>query len=308
LYGSIAITDSGWYETLKDLNLEEVNFWTPSPRRAFRGEQYSPFLFKLHAPASAICGFGYFAQYSRLPDWLAWDAFGIGNGCRTFDEMQQRIFSIRVRLGYKDPSSIPEIGCILIVQPTFFSQSDWISAPSDWPPQTQTSKRYDLTKGEGERVWLECLERAGRQEKLEAAEASARYGEPVLIKPRLGQGTFRVVVTEAYERACAVTGEHSLPVLEAAHIKPFAESGPNEVRNGLLLRADLHRLFDKGYITITPDFHLEVSPRLRYDFQNGRTYYPLQGTRLRVPRRDTEKPDPVLLKWHNETKYLKRAV
>jgi predicted restriction endonuclease len=67
-----------------------------------------------------------------------------------------------------------------------------------------------------------------------------------------------VAVTDAYGRSCAVTREHSLPVLEAAHIRPCAQAGAHDVRNGLLLRSDLHRLFDIGYVTVTPDLRLEV--------------------------------------------------
>ena len=51
-------------------------------------------------------------------------------------------------------------------------------------------------------------------------------------------------MTDAYERRCAVTGEKTLPVLEAAHIRPYALLGPHRVNNGLLLRSDLHKLFD----------------------------------------------------------------
>ena len=131
-----------------------------------------------------------------------------------------------------------------------------------------------------------------------------RYGSPVLIRPRLGQGAFRVSVTEAYNRACAVTQEHSLPALEAAHIRPFAKEGPHEVRNGLLLRADLHRLFEQGYLTVTPNYTLEVSDRLRHDYQNGRSYYPLRGTRISVPVSDTERPTDDLLAWHNQNVFL----
>src|SRR6058998_2366472 len=83
--------------------------------------------------------------------------------------------------------------------------------------------------------------------------------------------------TEAYNRACAVTQEHSLPALEAAHIRPFAKEGPHEVRNGLLLRADLHRLFEQGYLTVTPEYTLDVSDRLQHDYHNGKSYYPLRG-------------------------------
>ena len=59
-----------------------------------------------------------------------------------------------------------------------------------------------------------------------------RYGSPLLVRPRLGQGTFRIAVTEAYGRACAITGEHSLPALEAAHIQSYRFGGPHEIANG----------------------------------------------------------------------------
>ena len=111
-------------------------------------------------------------------------------------------------------------------------------------------------------------------------------------------------MTEAYNRACAVTQEHSLPALEAAHIRPFAKEGPHEVRNGLLLRADLHRLFEQGYLTVTPDYTLEVSDRLRHDYQNGRSYYPLRGTHISVPTTEIERPTRDLLAWHNQNVFL----
>jgi putative restriction endonuclease len=123
----------------------------------------------------------------------------------------------------------------------------------------------------------------------------------VLVRPRLGQGAFRVAVTDAYGRACAVTGEHSLPVLEASHIKPYALEGPHEVNNGLLLRSDLHQLFDLGYITVTPDLRLKVGEHLRGEFENGRTYYPMDDTRLAVPDQPSMQPDGSFLRWRNES-------
>jgi putative restriction endonuclease len=120
----------------------------------------------------------------------------------------------------------------------------------------------------------------------------------------LGQGTFRIAVMDAYGRACAATGEHSLPALDAAHIRDFANDGPHETRNGLLLRADLHRLFDRGYVTVTPDLHLEVSARLREDYSNGRTYYPLHGATVRAPVSSRDRPAAEFLAWHNEQRYL----
>jgi putative restriction endonuclease len=60
-----------------------------------------------------------------------------------------------------------------------------------------------------------------------------------------------------------VTGEKTLPALEAGHIRPYAKSGPHEIRNGLLLRSDLHNLFDLGYLTVALDYRVAVSRRIR---------------------------------------------
>ena len=293
---------------LDEGDLREVNFWTPSSRRAFRSEPFAPLLFKLKAPHNAICGFGYFAQYTRLPDWLAWECFGIGNGAATLAEMRSRIQAIRERIGYEEAGGQGDIGCILLVSPVFFPPGAWVPQPADWPTRSLTPVRYDLAQGEGLRVWAACQERAAEfapaSPAVAGAEASPRYGQPRLVEPRLGQGTFRVAVLDAYGRACAVTGEHSLPALDAAHIQPFAERGPHVVSNGLLLRADLHRLFDTGYVTVTPDRRFEVSPRLRADYRNGRSYYPLHGAEVRVPADTRARPDPEFLRYHNERIFL----
>ena len=94
-----------------------------------------------------------------------------------------------------------------------------------------------------------------------------------------------------------------MPVLEAAHIRPYALTGPHDVSNGLLLRADLHRLFDLGYLTVTPDHALRVSDKLKVDYDNGSTYYPLQGPLRNLPRDGGEQPSQEFLRWHNENVY-----
>jgi len=311
MQGAIAITDYGWYAFLSARpEIAEVNFWTPSARTGFRAEPFSPFLFKLKAPHNAVCGFAHFAQYSRLPDWLAWETFEAGNGCESFEGMRERIGGIRSRIRYDEATGSDEIGCIQLVQPVFFPPAAWVAQPVDWRVRTQRYARYDLSTGEGLRVWTACLEAArasGAQalrERTVVREGAPRYGEAQLVAPRLGQGTFRVAVLEAYSRACCVTGEHSLPALEASHIRPYAREGPHEVSNGLLFRADLHRLFDKGYITVTPELQLEVGARLRDEFHNGRSYYPLHGARVQVPKAPPLTPSSEYLRWHNEHAFL----
>lgn len=307
--GTVAVTDLGWYKTLLAASpLEEVNFWKPSPKRTFNGMEYAPFFFKLKAPHNAICGMGFFVRYARLPVRLAWDCFGVANGTSTFAELTARLQDIRARIHY-EPEGVDRIGCIVLTEPTFFPRELWVTQPTDWPARTLADKKYDLASGEGARVWKECAEAAaivqqGGGARVGVAERpSPRYTE-IIAKRRIGQGAFRVAVTEAYDWACSVTGEHSAPALEAAHIVPYSDGGPNEVPNGLLLRADVHRLFDEGYVTVTPDLRLEVSARLRADYQNGRTYYPYHGKRLELPERPDMRPRREYLQWHNEHCYL----
>ncbi|HEX8906616.1 MAG TPA: HNH endonuclease, partial [Longimicrobiaceae bacterium] len=90
------------------------------------------------------------------------------------------------------------------------------------------------------------------------------------------------------------------PALEAAHIKPFAHTEAHHIRNGLLLRSDVHRLFDVGYITVTPDYRVEASSRMREDFNDGESYMRLHGSGILVPANPEFQPDPAALRWHNE--------
>src|SRR5206468_1108162 len=149
--GTIAITDFDWYSYLsQQRSWDEVNFWKPTTTQPFRAPEFSPFFFKLKAPHRAIAGFGYFARYSELPEWL---------------------------------------------------------------PRVQPSLEFRVAASEGD-VGL------------------PRYGSPVFVRPRLGQGAFRASVTEAYNRACAVTHEHCLPAVGAGHILPVGKEGPYGVTNG----------------------------------------------------------------------------
>jgi putative restriction endonuclease len=131
-----------------------------------------------------------------------------------------------------------------------------------------------------------------------AIEANG-LGKPQVILPRLGQGSFRVLVTEVYEKRCAITGERTLPVLDAAHIKPYSIAQRHELQNGLLMRSDLHRLFDQGYLTIHPsERKLLVSKRIREEFENGRDYYALEGKVVREPSELAFRPAEENLEFH----------
>jgi len=316
----VCITDGDWQRLLaQQPELDEVNFWQPSGGREFRALQPGELLlFKLHSPRNFIVGGGVFAHATRLPASLAWQSFGIKNGASTFGEMRERIERYRRRPAERFEDQI--IGCILLEQPFFLPEAQWIPAPEDWRPGIQQGKNYDTGEPIGRRLWerLQAALAASRvvaqgsdAERVatvmgtrELLERGPRFGEPILVRPRLGQGSFKVVVTDAYERRCSITGERVLPVLEAAHIKPYSEGGEHRVDNGLLLRSDVHTLFDSGYLTVTPDHKIEVSRRIKEDWQNGRDYYALAGRTLRPPGRGYPAPAREFLAWHNEARFL----
>ena len=122
----------------------------------------------------------------------------------------------------------------------------------------------------------------------------------MLVRPRLGQGTFRVLVRDNCQRRCAVTGEKALPALDAA---PSVPQGQHRLDNGLLLRTDVHRLYDAGDVTVTPDGRFLVSRRIK-DFDNGEPYMPFHGQRIWMPGDPVSQPNREALEWHAEGVFL----
>ncbi|MGB8707845.1 MAG: HNH endonuclease [Dehalococcoidia bacterium] len=293
----VGITDRDWFELLRTIpQLDEVNFWQPSGNRQFKALKPGElFLFKLHSPHDYIVGGGIYAHSSLLPISLAWESFGVSNGARNLSEMRKRVEKYRRTVEYRTNDYI--IGCILLEQPFFLPETAWIPVPSDWKTNIVQGRRYDLSIEPGLSLWIQ-LNRA-MPVASSVREEIARYGQPILTLPRLGQGSFRILVTDAYERRCAVTNERTLPALDAAHIKPYSESGQHIISNGILMRRDLHALFDKGYITVTPSMKVEVSRRIREEFENGRDYYRLHGSTIRLPVGPENRPSLGYIEWHN---------
>ncbi len=303
----LGVTDNRWYEHLHALEPDEVNFWRPSGRGFQAIEFGAPFLFKLHSPLNFIVGGGFFVKALQLPVSLAWDAFGPKNGAPNYNTL---LGLIRSHRGGQERD--PEIGCIILNEPFFLPREAWIPVPEDWRSNIVMGKIYDTQDSIGKRLWdrVALALATSRVPSRDAeslsivGEEGVRYGREYLRKSRLGQGAFRVLVTGAYRRRCAISGERILPVLEAAHIKPFASSGPNHVDNGLLMRSDMHRLFDRGYLTVTPDYHVEVSAKIREQFENGREYYTFHGHQLIIlPESADERPSRDFLEWHNTMIY-----
>lgn len=307
----VGVTDNDWYNFLSNSKPDEVNFWQPGGKQTFKAiDTYDLFLFKLHSPLNYIVGGGFFIKYASLPVSLAWETFGIKNGTGDYHNFLNTIHKYRKTDQKSEPD--PVIGCIILASPFFFNQNEWIPVPEDWKPNIVQGKTYDTDTLIGKRLYRQVQERLNRSISIDNASyiirednATNRYGSGQIVYPRIGQGTFKVLVTEAYHRRCAITGEKTLPVLEASHIIPYSYGGPHSITNGLLLRKDLHALFDRGYITIDENLRIEVSKRIKEDYGNGQEYYSYHGKKLAViPDTVDERPDPKFLRWHNENVFL----
>lgn len=294
----VGLTDYDWFTYLASLaDVDEVNFWQPSAgRKAVDLPVGAPFLFKLHADEGGwIVGGGTILKYERMTARFAWEAFENRNGAVSIDAMKLRIERYR---GSRIDVETDEIGAFILLTPFFLPRDLWVAPPAVWARNIVQGKTYESTEQPGAALWV-AVERARAQiQPTQLAEQSALYGAPTLVQRRLGQGAFRVLVTDAYDRRCAITGERTLPVLEAAHIRPYSQLGPHALDNGLLLRSDLHTLFDRGYVTVTPDLTVRVSRTIREEWENGRDYYALDRRPVAAPIAPNPVPSRDYLEWH----------
>jgi len=306
--GYVGVTDGDWYRFLASRpELNEVNFWQPSGSRGFNVLQPGePFLFKTHYPHNRVVGGGFFSGDVRLKLSEAWEFFGPANGVATADEMRRRVGKYRSAAIAHDED--PVIGCIFIRDVSFLSPGQELDAPPAFAPNVVQGKSYDLEEEPGLSYFEEALRRllSGLPGAVDLtwSRPGPVYGDPRLVRGRLGQQSFQAVVLDAYHRRCAITAERIRPVLQAAHIKPLPHGGEHRLDNGLLLRSDVHTLFDRGYLGIDPKFRLAVSPRLREEFDNGEEFYARAGERIALPDRRVDRPNVEYLEWHMDEVFL----
>jgi len=240
---------------------------------------------------------------------MAWDAFGQENGAPDYESFVGSLG----RLANEPTASLMdrEVGCIILGEPTFFAPDDWIEAPENWSNSITQGKSYSTLDPVGALLWTQVQERliGGKDLIREGAarelEFGPTYGEPALAKRRLGQGLFRVMTLENYRGTCCITGETTAPVIEAAHIQPVAKGGLHRLDNGLALRADMHILYDRGLISVDPQFRIRVSSRIRELYHNGTVYYKHDGQELQsLPDDHALRPNRDLLDWHYREAFI----
>lgn len=298
------VTDNRWYQYVSTHAFDEVNFWQPGGRPPFVGlPEGTPFLFKLRRPNNHVAGLGYFVKYTRLPLMTAWNVFGEQNGA----ESLQALLDLISRTRGERASLDTEIGCTVLTGVRYLPRSEWVPTAERFARAIMRGRTYSTDdNGDGQSLWNDVTQALGSRAVMDAdTDAAGRYGREFLTRARLGQGSFRTLVIDAYTRKCAFTGESTLPALEAAHIRAFANQGVHHVSNGLLLRSDFHKLFDAGLITVDPDYRIRVSGRIKDLYFNGKAYYRIDKQELAVmPDNSNDRPNPDFLRWHNDNRFV----
>lgn len=305
----VGVTDGDWARHLAGAGADEVNFWLPSGRNFQALSIGEPFFFKTHYPDNRVVGGGFYSGFARLTIREAWDFYREANGASSRHEMLARIAKYR-RKAIR-PGEDPQIGCVFLRDVSFFAGADSPGPPPDFARNIVSGKTYDTTDPSYasyfEQLFAQML---GQTVELDEVETwhrpGAKYGDPRLAPQRLGQRAFQGVVLDAYRYRCAITGDRIRPVLQAAHIRPLPHGGEHRLDNGLLLRSDLHTLFDRGYVGVDARYRLQVSPRLREEFENGEELYDRARSRepIAVPRRRPDRPNQEFLQWHLDEVFL----
>jgi putative restriction endonuclease len=305
--GYVGVTDGEWYRFLAawpEVSGAVVNFWRPGGGRRFGVlEVGEPFFFKTHAPQNRVVGGGFYSGFAALPASEAWDMYGKGNGVSSLEEMLERIVHYR-----REPLGLhedPLIGCVLIRDVTFFPDEMAYEPPPGFASSIVQGKGYEMGDA-AVRGYFNVLMQLVLGTPLPAEldlgrpwhAAGPVFGDPRLAPRRLAQQAFKAVVLSAYHGHCAITGTKIRPTLQAAHIRPVTRGGENRMDNGLLLRSDVHTMFDAGYLGVDPGHRLVVSPRLRTDFGNGEQFYRKAGQVIDLPDRRPDRPAREFLQWH----------
>ena len=313
----IALTDKNWFDYLKgransDHIVDEANFWFPKAQAPpARMQPGHPVFLRLKSPDYAIAGVGFFAAFHLLSMEEAWQLFQWRNGDDTVSDFYKRIRQYR-RDETEDEILNKPLGCMVLRSVELWDKSRWV------PWGVEQGFATNIVRGLGvhdpaRAAQLISLIGAGGQvrdgefgDRFQLVTGDTRqWRDRSAQAVREGQGGFRLRLLDAYGNQCAITGEHTVPVLDAAHIQPYLGPASNHVQNGMLLTKEFHALFDRGYVTVTPEHVVKVSTRLKKDFSNGRRYYPFDGQVLAKLPQDTRFfPSADALQWHGAHVFL----
>ncbi|WDV44091.1 HNH endonuclease [Clostridiaceae bacterium M8S5] len=291
---AVAPTDIEWFSYLRqrENKINEFNFWTPTPWNIKKINKGDKFYFLLKSPYRKIGGYGYFKYYKNLSITDAWKKFGKSNGVEDLQALIKKTSKyVHKNTEKKVSNNDYKIGCIVLQSPRFLMDEGFYSLNDigiDFPGNIVKLKyfEHDLESQINNKF------RLVNEDKVEYSKNK--------VKKRHGQRIFREKLIKAYEGRCAITDETCIEVLEAAHIQPYINRDSNDVRNGILLRSDLHKLFDEGLITIGTNYNIILSDKLK-----SNQYKQYSNRSIRLPKNKIDYPNSLALKYHN--RYIFRS-
>lgn len=312
-------TDYDWFQHLSRLGrysadgavVDEVNFWSPTALRPMSNHPPgTPVFLRLKKPRHCIAGVASFASWFVARNvYDAWDLMGERNGTPTLARLGR---ALRRDFG----SMLEPVGCMLLRNVCLWPDAAWLpwGDARSWRDQIVRGRQETRPDNVAALLGRVAGTPADLGDRFVLADVDHRQLAERTVVQREGQGVFRARLLDAYGRRCAITGEHTEPVLQAAHIQPYLGPASNHVQNGMLMVAEFHTLFDRGLVTIEPPgarsnaYRVRVSKRIRELWDNGHRYNGFDGRELvAMPARAEWRPSVEALEWHRENRYEKVA-
>lgn len=290
---AIAPTDIGWFTFLKENEYNSfVNFWTPTPWNIKGLAPGDRWYLLLKSPIRKLAGYGEFYEYQNLTAQAAWDKFGFRNGVETKTKFIEKIQSY-IDKNSKVHGNVPidistyKIGCLTLFNCEYWEELDY-KTPEDFnvsfAKQIVTFKKYNGP-----------LELKYTPYHNFSLVNEPRENYKGLSNKRRGPGNFKSTLLKAYNNRCCITGEDCPELLQAAHIQDYLTVDSNHVQNGLLLRIDLHKLYDNHLLFIDSDYKIHISTFVASDF-----YRSLNGNTIVIPANIADQPSKEALELRRE--------
>ncbi|MFN4247516.1 MAG: HNH endonuclease [Flavipsychrobacter sp.] len=288
---AISPTNDKWFQYLKENNYNSfINFWTPTPWNIKQLADSDKLYFLLKSPIRKIGGYGEFHSYINLSVHDAWVKFGQRNGCSNKADLISRIQTYLEKNSSQHKGKTIDaethiIGCIILKNCQFWEADDYIIHSEyniDFAEQIvkikyfNTYNPFDIEQNQQSNYQI-------------VSEPKEEY--KTLTNSRKGQSSFKGKILKSYNNRCCISGESCPELLEAAHIQQYLNSSSNHIQNGLLLRVDLHRLFDCGLLLIDPDYRVKISSILK-----DSSYYKYDGITISIPDNPAHHPSKASLK------------